>query len=127
MSAKIYLCNKIERLPIYSVTTDSNGNLIPKTGLNWIPVSEAIGQFEESIKDSDGGIIAVQKLNVNCELTTDESKELANVPHIFQLRFSDASVHIWGSLLVPVKTTSILGIKLQKQLSLERLSLNLEF
>ena len=125
MSTKILLCDKIERLPFYSAENDGNGIPVPKAGKAWIIINEANGQF---VEDSNlSGSLVIQKLDLVCELSPDESNTIRDVPHIFRIQFSDGSTHIWGSTKIPVTCKGIKGSVLHKQVSLERTSTVLEF
>ena len=127
MSKEIYLCNKIERLPIYSAEMNDNKDIVPKAGKIWLEIAESSGKFVEENKYTSGGILWVQKLNIDCELSNQEVTDIALVPHIYRLYFSDGSIGIYGSIKIPVVEPKITGLKNKKQISFERNSLVSEF
>lgn len=123
MSVKIQLCNKISRLPFYSTQKDGNGITIPKIGINWIEVPEAKGEFTEETKDTDGGTVWVQKLDIFCELPTADNIAIATIPHVFRLSFSDGTIATFGSTDNPVNNPKMKGTLSQKQISFDHNSL----
>lgn len=127
MPIEIKLCNKIERLPIYSAMKDENGNIVPKNGKSWIPVPEAQGTFSEESKYSNAGASWFQKLDISCELSRQEVMDIALVPHIYRLYFSNGISGIFGSIENPIVEPKIKGIVTQKQISFERSAKSSEF
>lgn len=127
MAIEIKLCNKIQRLPKKDAQYDNNRNIIPVSGKAWIPILEAKGQFSEESKDTDGGMLWIQKLDISCELSNSEVSDIIMMPHVYKLSFSDDTSGIYGCLEIPVVFPKIKGIKTQKQVSFERTSLVPEF
>jgi len=127
MGVKIYMCDRIERLPFYSAELDNNDEVVPKSGKSWLSVSNASGQFSEESSDTNAGTLVTQKLDINCDLSVSESNEMAQAPHVFRLRFSDDTVHVWGTPSLPATHKSIKGMVLQKQVSFERQTTQIEF
>ena len=101
---KTFLCDTIKRVS----TSTISGVLVNFTGITPMPdITKAF--FSEKVNKTAAGTIAQQELELRGLFTTEQVTELITVPQIFELRFSNGTIHQWGDLNRPVVGTS--GVK----------------
>ena len=102
---KIFICDKVESAPLSSIKNINNGiTTFYNPSIGFKTIEDLVsGIFNESSSVSDPGTLAIQILDLKCEMAIDAFINMTEQPSIFRLRFSDGRVQLWGSLTNPVQ------------------------
>lgn len=97
------LCNKIEYAPVRFLFSVVGGVANFKNGYSFLTIPKVINaSFKEESKDSNAGLLVIQKLDLTATLEKDVVNALSLESNIFRLTFSDGNMQVWGTIDLPV-------------------------